>query len=108
MSKITVNIISYDFDSDTLIVTFTDGKYTAGPLAYQPYNFNTLDIEEIKKIIAYGGKETLEYMKRVEEYKKSNSLRRQFGELANTSYSYALSELSENDTVSDNGLEVTL
>lgn len=108
MAEITVNFDAYDEDSNSLIVSFTDGVYTTRQLAFQPYNFHDDNLEVIKKNLAVCGRDMIEAMKREEEYKKSNNKQREFKQLVGTSVSYDDREIAEVVKMMNDNLEVEL
>lgn len=105
---ITVNIIEFDENYDTFIVSFSDGVRRTQPVAYQPYNFDTNDINEMLKIMAQGGMHMLNDLRKQEEYKKSNTLKNSFKALANTFHTFSISEINNTQLVVNEELEVKI
>jgi hypothetical protein len=106
-NNITVNVKSYNQNTMSLIVSFSDGINTTTDVHVQPYVYGTDNTEDMLKMLAVTGSNMLLTEVKRRSFAANSAAHAELRSVVNTSITFTKEELLDM-SITNNGLEVQI
>ena len=106
-NNITVNVKSYDQNTMSMIVSFSDETHTTANVHVQPYVYNTNNTEDMLKMLAVTGSNMLLTEANRRRFAANSAAHAALKSIVNTSITFSRDEILDM-SITNNGLEVQI